>query len=324
MKMKKTPLAISVGLLALALSNTALADYPERPIQLVVPWSAGGGTDAVGRQLAAGLEKELGQSVNVVNRTGGGGIIGHTHIANAQPDGYNIGLITGELTTYRNMGVATVSHEDITPIALVNLDPAAFTVSADAPWQTLDEAIADIEKADLGTYTASGTGPGAPYHLAFSGFLDTQGIDPNKVSLVPSEGAAPALQELAGGGIDIVFSSLPETEAMRNSERVRTLAVFADERVEAFPNIPTASEITGKPWTGGTWRGLAGPEGLPEDVVQTLADATQKVYETEEFQNFMANRGFGTAWRDPQVFTDFLTESDASNGPLIDKLGLAQ
>lgn len=324
MTMKQKQLAMAVGLLVLTLGNTALADYPERPIQLIVPWSAGGGTDAVGRQLAAGLEEELGQSVNVVNRTGGGGIVGHTQIANAQPDGYSIGLITGELATYRNMGTASVSHEDITPIALVNLDPAAFTVSADAPWQTLNEAVTDIETADPGTYTASGAGPGAPYHLAFSGFLDSQGIDPNNISLVPSEGASPALQELAGGGIDIVFSSLPETEAMRNSGRVRTLAVFADERIEAFSDIPTASEITGKPGTGGTWRGLAGPEGLPEDVVQTLADATQKVYETEEFQNFMANRGFGTAWRDPQDFGDFLAEIDASNGPLIDKLGLAK
>lgn len=324
MTMKKTTLAVAIGLVTLPLGSVAFADYPERPIQLIVPWSAGGGTDAVARQLAAGLEQELGQSVNVVNRTGGGGIIGHTQIANARPDGYSIGLITGELATFRNMGIANVSYEGITPIAMVNLDPAAFTVNADSPWQTLDEAVADIEAGDVGTYTASGTGPGTPYHLAFSGFLDTQGIDPNKVSLVPSEGAAPALQELVGGGIDIVFSSLPETDAMRNSGRVRTLGVFSQERVEAFPDIPTAQEITGEPWVGGTWRGLAGPEGLSDDILQILVDAAQKVYETEEFQNFMINRGFGTAWYNAQEFGDFLMEADKNNGPLIERLGLAQ
>ena len=324
MTMIKTPLAISASLIALSLScGAAQADYPERPIQMIVPWSAGGGTDAVARQLAAGLEAELGQSVNVINRTGGGGIIGHTEIANASPDGYTIGMVTGELATYNNMGIASVSYEDISPIALINLDPAAFTVNADSPWQGLKEAMADI-KANPGKYTASGTGPGAPYHLAFSGFLDQQGIDPLNVALVPSEGAAPALQELAGQGVDIVFSSLPETVSMRSSGRVRTLAVFADERVEAFPDIPTASEITGEEWTGGTWRGIAGPARLPKDVVETLAEATQKVYESETFQTFMDNRGFGTAWRGPDAFGDFLAEADATNAPLIDKLGLAR
>ncbi|RTQ99594.1 Bug family tripartite tricarboxylate transporter substrate binding protein [Halomonas nitroreducens] len=323
MIMYKKKIAVSVGIVALALGNVALADYPERPIELIVPWSAGGGTDAVSRQLAEGLKEELGQPVNVVNRTGGGGIVGHTLIGSAQPDGYTIGMITGELGTYENMGLADVSHEDVTPVALINFDPASFTVSADSAWEDLDDALGDIQ-ANAGTYTASGTGPGAPYHLAFSGFLDQQGIDPASVTLVPSEGAAPALQEVAGGGIDIVYSSLPETEAMRSSGRVRTLAVFADERIEAFPDVPTAKEVTGDSWSGGTWRGIAGPEGLPEDVVQTLAEATQSVYDSEEFKAFMANTGFGTVWRGPEAFGEFLIETDATNAPLINKLGLAQ
>jgi len=290
----KYAIIASAGLLTLVLSGGAQADYPERPIELIVPWSAGGGTDAVARQLASGLESELGQPVNVVNRTGGAGVVGHTAMTTARPDGYTLGLVTAEISTYRHIGTSTISHEDLTPIAMVNLDAAAFNIKADSAWQTLDEALSAI-KAAPNEYTVSGSSPGAAYHLAFAGFLDQQGIDPNTVPLVPSEGAAPGLQELAAGGVDIVFSSLPESESMRRSERVRTLAVFADERLEAFPDIPTAAEQTGDAWAAGTWRGLAGPEGLPNEVIETLAEAAQNVWESESFQQFMADSGFGCA-----------------------------
>ncbi|MDW5377707.1 tripartite tricarboxylate transporter substrate binding protein [Halomonas sp. HP20-15] len=324
MTFKKTPLTLSAGLLALGLSiGVAYADYPEKPIQLIVPWSAGGGTDAVARQLANGLQEQLGQPINVINRTGGGGIVGHTTMAMAKPDGYTLGLATAEISTYRNMGTSDISYEDLTPIAMINFDSAAFNVSADSEWDTLDKALADI-KANPGQYTVSGSGPGAAYHLAFAGFLDQQGIDPTSVPLVPSEGAAPAFQELAAGGVDIVFSSLPEAESMRQAGRIDTLAVFSDERLAAFPDVATAKELTGQPWAAGTWRGLVGPDGLPGDIVETLAEATHKVWESEEFQSFMDKRGFGTKWRGPEEFADFMATQDEQNGKIIDKLGLAE
>lgn len=314
---------LSAGLLSLALAGGAQADYPEKPIQLLVPWSAGGGTDAVARQLANGLEDELGQPVNVVNRTGGAGVVGHTAMTVAEPDGYTLGLVTAEISTYQHIGTSNISHQDLTPIAMINFDSAAFNVNADSDWQSLDDALAAIE-ASPNEYTVSGSGPGAAYHLAFTGFLNQQGIDPNSVPLVPSEGAAPAFQELAAGGVDIVFSSLPESESMRSAGRVRTLAVFAEERLEAFPDVPTAEEVTGDPWAAGTWRGVVGPEGLPEDVVETLAEATKAVWESETFQSFMAKRGFGTVWRGPEAFGDFMAEADENNAEIVDKLGLAE
>ncbi|SDL26280.1 Tripartite-type tricarboxylate transporter, receptor component TctC [Modicisalibacter muralis] len=324
MTFKTTSRALSAGLIALGLSfGVAHAAYPEKPIQLIVPWSAGGGTDAIARQLASGLQEQLGQPVNVVNRTGGGGIVGHTTMAMAEPDGYTLGLVTAEISTYRNIGTSDISYEDLTPIAMINFDSAAFNVGAESEWDTLDQALADI-KANPGEYTVSGSGPGAAYHLAFSGFLDQQGIDPTSVALVPSEGAAPGFQELAAGGVDIVFSSLPEAESMRKAGRVDTLAVFSEERLEAFPDVPTAEELTGQPWAAGTWRGLAGPKGLPEDIVETLAEATHKVWESEQFQSFMEQRGFGTQWRGPQAFGEFMAQEDEQNGKIIDKLGLAQ
>lgn len=322
-RMTRKALTTAVGIGSLMLvCGVAQADYPERPIELIVPWSAGGGTDAVARQLASGLEQELGQRVNVVNRTGGAGVVGHTAMTTAQPDGYTLGLATAEISTYRHIGTSTISHEDLTAIAMVNLDAAAFNINADSEWDSLEAALADID-ANPDTYTVSGSSPGAAYHLAFAGFLNQQGIDPNSVPLVPSEGAAPGLQELAAGGVDIVFSSLPESESMRSAGRVRTLAVFADERLDAFPDIPTSEELTGDPWAAGTWRGIAGPEGLPDDVVTTLAEATQRVWDSEEFQSFMADSGFGVDWRGPEDFAAFMAEADANNAEIIDTLGLA-
>ncbi|WP_069383221.1 Bug family tripartite tricarboxylate transporter substrate binding protein [Halomonas caseinilytica] len=310
--------------LMMAASTVAVGDdYPSKPITLIVPWSAGGGTDAVGRQFAAGLQDELGQPVNVVNRTGGSGVVGHMAMKMAPADGYTLGLGTAEIATYQHIGTADLSYEDFTPIALLNLDYAAFTVNADSPWQNLDEALADIADSP-NEYTVSGSAPGAAYHLSFAGFLDQQGIDPNTVNLVPSEGAAPGLQELAAGGVDIVFSSLPEIESMRESGRVRTLAVLANEREDAFPDVPAAKEVTGDDWSHGSWRGLVAPEGLPEDIAQQLLSAAESVWNSEDFQSFMSGRGYGAVWKGPEGFEAFMAEQDSNNETIIDKLGLAQ
>ena len=321
--MRTLPRLLCASLLV-ATSTVAVGDdYPSKPITLIVPWSAGGGTDAVGRQFAAGLQEELGQPVNVVNRTGGSGVVGHMAMKMARPDGYTLGLGTAEIATYRHIGTADLSYEDFTPIALLNLDYAAFTVNAESPWQNLEDALSDLAESP-NEYTVSGSAPGAAYHLSFAGFLDQQGIDPNTVNLVPSEGAAPGLQELAAGGVDIVFSSLPETESMRESDRVRTLAVLSSEREEAFPDIPAAGEVTGDDWSHGSWRGLVGPEGLPEEVSERLLSAAETVWNSEDFQSFMEGRGFGAVWEGPEGFEAFMAEQDANNASIIDKLGLAQ
>lgn len=310
--------------LLLASATVALAgDYPSRPITLIVPWSAGGGTDAVARQFAVGLQEELGQPVNVVNRTGGSGVIGHMAIKMARPDGYTLGLGTAEITTYQHIGTANLSYDDFTPIAMLNLDYAAFTVNTESSWQTLDQALEDIADAP-NEYTVSGSAPGAAFHLAFASFLDQQAINPNTVNLVPSEGATPGLQELAAGGVDMVFSSLPETDSMRQSGRVRTLAVLAGEPQPAFPEVPAAGDRVGDDWSQGTWRGLVGPRGVSEEVTQRLVEAAEHVWHSDDFQSFMTGRGFGVEWQGPQEFEAFMAKQDASNASTIIKLGLAQ
>ena len=322
--MKRLVFAAAVAALAVGVaSGPASADFPERPITMIVPWAAGGGTDAVARMLASRMEETLGQPINVVNRTGAGGVVGHTAMTEAAPDGYTIGLATAEITTYDHMGTSEITHEDLTPIALVNFDASAFNVNADSEWDDVNEALEAIRQSP-GEYKMSGMPVGAAYHLAFAAMLGEHGIDPKAVPVVPSQGAAPGFQELAAGGVAIVPSSLPEAESMRQAGRVKTLAVLADERLEAYPDVPTIAEATGTASAGGTWRGIVGPAGLPDDVRATLAEALEAAWQSEEFQTFMKERGFGTRWLPADEFGAFMADAYAINGEVIGRLGLAQ
>ena len=166
----------AVALFASAIG--AQADYPDRPLTLIVPWAAGGGTDAVARLIAAGLEQNLGSPVNVVNRVGAGGVIAHAEIATAAPDGYTIGLATTELSTYYWGATGEVTWKDYTPIALVNFDPSAIHVNASSDWQAAKEVIDAIRDGEAGAYKMSGVPIGGAAHLAFGGLLNSMGIDP--------------------------------------------------------------------------------------------------------------------------------------------------
>jgi tripartite-type tricarboxylate transporter receptor subunit TctC len=288
---------------ALVLPGAARASWPDRPIQMIVPWSAGGGTDAVARIIASGLEGKLGVRVNVVNRTGGGGVIGHTAMATAPPDGYTVGMATKELSTFYWAGTSNLTYRDVTPIAKVNFDPAAFHVRADSEWKTLKDAIEAIRKAPHGHYRMGGVPVGAGWHLALGGLLLQLGIDPTTLTVVPHEGAAPGFAELAAGGVHIVPSSLPEGVAMVQAGRVRRLAVFADERTPAFPDVPTVKEELGIAHTGGSWRGIVAPKGLGAEIQTRLRDHLKVVHDSNQFREFMARRGFGVVWMGSDEFT---------------------
>jgi tripartite-type tricarboxylate transporter receptor subunit TctC len=316
-------LTVSASILALT-SGAALAAYPEKAITLIVPWSAGGGTDAVGRILAAGLSVELGVQVNVVNKPGGGGVIGHSEMLNANPDGYTIGFGTAELATYYWAGQADFQATDLAPIALVNFDAGAFHVGASSDWTDMEAALEDISSMQAGTYTVSGTGPGAAYHLAFAGFLKANGLEPLSITLVPSQGAAPGFQELAAGGVDVVLSSLPEGIAMMQAERSKPLAVFSAERIAAFPDVPTAEEATGVAFTGGTWRGVVAPRGTDAEIQEILETAVINVANSEGFQSFMNDKGFGIQILDANGFGAFLGEQSEQFGAIMNDLGIAQ
>jgi tripartite-type tricarboxylate transporter receptor subunit TctC len=324
---RQSILMLIVGAVALAGSlpfvAVARAEYPDRPITLIVPWGAGGGTDAAARIIAAVLKDELGQPVNVVNRTGGSGVVGHQAIADAEPDGYTLGFATGEINMMHWEGLTDLTYKAFTPIALMNLDPAALQVSAASDYKTAQDLV-DAIKASPGELKASGTGQGGSWHLAIAGMLNAAGIKPNAVPWVPSNGAAEGLQDLVAGGVDIVPCSLPEARAMIDAGRVRSLAVMSDHRADVMPEVPTLKEAIGLDWTLGDWRGVVGPKGLPDEAVKVLVPAMQKVYESDQYRDFMKKRGYGIKWAGGEDFGDFMAKEDDVFGEIVQAVGLAR
>jgi len=312
---------LAIALLAAA--ATAHAQYPQRPIQLIVPWGAGGGTDATARIIGTLLERDLKQPVNVVNRTGGSGVVGHDAIAKAPADGYTLGLITVEITMMHHVGLTQLKHTDYTPIGLVNADPAGIHVRTDSPYKSVKELLSAI-KANPGKMKASGTGQGGIWHLAIAGLLKQQGIDPNALPWVPSNGAAPGMQDMVAGGVDVVPCSIPEARAMIDSGKARALAIMDANPPALYPNVPTLKKELGSDWAIAAWRVIAAPKGLPADVQKTLVTALKKVYDSKDYKDFMASRGFGVVWADPAGTTKFMADSDANLGAALKAVGLAK
>ncbi len=314
----------SLAAIALSVAAGAVhAAWPERPITLVVPWGAGGGTDATARIIGALLEKDLGQPVNVVNRTGGSGVVGHQAIAAAPPDGYTIGVITVEISMMHWQGITELSGTSYTPIGLVNIDPAGLQVRADSPYKTVNDLVAAV-KANPGKFKASGTGQGGIWHLAIAGMLKDLKVDPATVPWVPSNGAAPGLQDLVAGGVEIVPCSLPEARSLIDAGKVRSLAVMSDTAAALYPNVPTLKAATGSDWKIGAWRGIAAPKGLPPEARDKLVAAIKKIAASKEYTDFMASRGFGVLYQGPDDFAKFMAKADADLGATMKAVGIAK
>ena len=322
---RRSLLAGAVAALALVASAlpAAAQNYPSRPITLIVPWGAGGGTDATARIIGSLLEKELGQPVTVVNRTGGSGVVGHSAIASAPPDGYTIGMATVEIGMMHWQGLTGLSGASYTPIGLVNADPAGINVRADAPYKTVSDLIAAI-KANPGKFKASGTGQGGIWHLAIAGLLRDQKVDPTALPWVPSNGAAPGLQDMVAGGVEVAPCSLPEARSLIDAGKVKSLAVMDAKRSALYPNVPTLKEAVGSDWTMAAWRGIVAPKGIPADVRDKLGAAVRKVVASKEYTDFMSSRGFGVIYAGPDDYGRFMAKSDTDLGATMKAVGLVK
>ena len=315
--------AVVACLGALLFAAAAQAAYPERPITLIVPWAAGGGTDATARIIAALMEKDLKQPINVVNRTGGSGVVGHDAIAKAPADGYTIGLITVEIAMMHHQGLTALTPTDYTPIGLVNADPSGVVVRTDSPYKNMKDLIAAI-KANPGKMKASGTGQGGIWHLAIAGLLKEQGVDPNALPWVPSNGAAPGMQDMIAGGVDVVPCSIPEARPMIDAGKARALVIMDANPPALYPNVPTLQKELGSNWQIAAWRVIAAPKGIPADVQKALGAALKRVYDSKDYKDFMASRGFGTVWADADGTTKFMAASDQNLGAALKAVGLAK
>lgn len=288
---------------------------------MVCAWAAGGGTDRIARIVGTLMEKEFGQPVNVVNRTGGSGAVGHTAGATADPDGYTFTIITIEIAMMHWQGLAQVAPKDFLPIGQVNFDPAGVQVKADAKWQNVKELLTDA-KAAPGKLKASGTGKGGIWHLALAGMLKSQGLAPDAIAFVPSDGAAPGLQELLAGGVQVVPASLPEGGSLIDAKKVKALGIMGEKRDAHFSDVPTLKE-QGIDYVMGVWRGFGLPLKTKPEIVSAYEATLKKVVDSAEFKDFMSKNGFGMQYRNAKDFGQLMADTDKSLGQTMKDVGLA-
>ncbi len=316
-------LACGLALLSGLGVSPAEAAWPERPVSIIVPAAAGGGTDATGRLLAKQLQDIFKQPFNVVNQGQAGGVVGHTNIGTARPDGYTLGIIY-PYAQYKLLGQADINRDMFTAISQFNFDPAGFHAPINTPYKTLKEALAAIKANPSKFKIGCGGSCGGSWDIPVGGLLIDQGIDTKQINFIPSNGAAVSLQELAAGGLDFVTCSAPEAKALIEAGKVQPLVVMSDDRISAFPNIATVKEQIGKTFEGGAWRGLAGPKGLPPEIVQALEKAVKQIYDSAEFRDALTARGFGMRYRSAAEFQAFLKEHEEFTTRIMTALNMVK
>ena len=297
--------------------------FPDRPVQLIVPWAAGGGMDSVMRIFANGLENELKVPVNVINRTGGGGLTGHTFIATAPADGYTIGGASPEISFYKSLGLGDLTTESFDLFSRLSLIPAGVTVLASGPYKSWADYLKAVKDSPKGTLMASGTGVGGSWHIASGGVLKAAGLPPDAVRWVPSNGGAPALQDLVAGGISAFTGSPIEAKPMLDAGRVRTILMMTSERHPSFPDVPSAKEM-GLDWTYENWFALAAPKGIPADRRKILFDAAQRTMQREDVRKGMLDRGITPVWDKPGEFDAYVKIFTERGNAVLKDLGLTK
>jgi tripartite-type tricarboxylate transporter receptor subunit TctC len=292
-------------------------EFPSQDIEMIVPWSAGGGTDRTGRQLAELADEKLDSSVFVSNQTGGSGSVGFNAIANSDADGHTVGVTTVEICTISHLDIADITPDALDPVIQYNFDPASLTVHEDAPYSTIDEFVEYAEE-NPGEINISNSGIGAIWHLSGAGFALEADID---VEHIGYDGGEPATTAVVNGEVDATTASAAEVAPQVEDGPLEVLGVFGEERLDLFPDTPTLREA-GYDFTMGAWRGLTVPEGTPEDRIEMLRDTFTEVYESDDFQGFMEDNGFGLVYRDTDEFGSFMDSEYERFGEVIDNLDL--
>lgn len=321
--MKLITTAAAAVLAVAAATSGVMAQYPDRPVTLLVPWSAGGGTDATGRIIATMLEEKLGQPFNVVNRTGGGGIVGHEAIKAADPDGYTLGIITTELSMYEAVGSADLNYADYTLIGLYNADPSAVFVKSDSPFETIQD-LAEAVQADPSAIQASGANFGGLNHLSWISLVQGLDVPGDQAQWVPTDGGAPSLQLLASGAIDVAVVQFPEAQALIEAGEIRPLAYLGNEANPQHPDVPPVKEALDIDFAIAGWRGLGAPAGLPDDVTATLGEALEEIVASDAFHEQMSKLNYGVEWAGGADFEDYLRRRGEAFGAAISSAGLDQ
>lgn len=299
---KKSLLALA-GALTVTFSASVLAEYPEKPIQVIVPWGAGGDSDLTTRIWADAVEKELGVPVVVINKTGGGGVVGTSFVAKAKPDGYtliNAGLSNMLVTP--NFTKTPYNFNTFDPVVKFTSVPLAVVVAKDSPYKNFDDFIASAQskKVTQGSWGASSSGTIMANIIANqSGY---------KVKYVHAKGAAASMVSVVGGHIDSAVSFPPAFGPHVKADRARVLVM--NQKMDAFPGVPTFSDYGIKGSFGG-WSGVFAPKGVPQEVVDKLTQATANAMKNPKVLAAYENIGALVDFRHGQ---SWITDLEATYG----------
>lgn len=315
--LKKT--LLTTAALAIASVTASAQDFPKRPINLVVPFNAGGGTDLLIRGFAPHFAEAIGGDAYVSNMAGGSGTVGAAALSQQKPDGYQMG--------YWSITVATIQPQikDIpygldswTPICSIAASPTILFTNASSPFNTIEEVVSAV-KENPGKYVFGSSGPGAMTHLttvaAFAG-LDVL----DDLKHLPFQGSGPALQAMAAGTIQF----FGDTEILMKKGDFRPLMVFNKERLENFPDVPTAAEagIASPLNELYLWGGLFAPAGVDAEVAKQLSSACETAVNSDGFKEFAVNTNTVINYQDATDFNEFYRAQYEANSAIIDAAGL--
>ncbi len=307
MQQHRLGIAIIASAVALALAASHASAqkkdaYPTKPIRMIVPFAPGGGTDIVARAMAQKLTESLGQSVVVDNRAGGGGTIGAETAVRSLPDGYTLAMVSGSYAA--NAALFKLPYDpvnDVTPISLIGETGFLVSLHPSVSAKTIKELVA-LAKAKPGGLNYASTGTGGITHLATELF-DT--MTEVKMTHIPYKGTGPALIDLLGGQVQIMFGALPAMVPQHKVGKLRGIAVTTSKRSGAVPDVPTVGE-TVPGYEAILWYAFFGPRNLPKDIVTRLNTEIAKAISTPEMKERMAGEGLEPAGGPPSQFGDVL------------------
>lgn len=309
-------------LLAIALTtgvtcSSYAQQFPDgKPIEMTVMFGAGSAADITARHLAEGMSKVLGVPVPVVNRTGGGGAVGYSHVSQQKPDGYSIIWNSNSISTNYHSGILPFDYQAFEPVARVSVEIPALAVRADAPWKTLKELM-EYAKANPDKVRIGNSGAGSHTHFVAGALFATAGA---KVIHVPF-GAGQAVVNLLGSRIEGTVQLPAALVGHVKGGELRVIAVLGASREPVFPDVPTAEE-QGYKVALDMWRGIAAPKGTPKAVVTKLQDAIKKTIESSEFVAAGKTVGFTPAYLPADDFGKLIASDDQRLADVMAELGL--
>jgi len=312
------PLLIALAVLCPAVAQAQ--DFPNRNIRLIVPFPPGGPNDIIARVVGKRMEEILKQTIVVDNRSGQGGVLGTDLVAKAAPDGYTVGIASaGALAISPSMEkVAYDTLKDLQPVTLVAKVPEMLVVATSVPASNMKELVA-LAKAQPGKLNFASSGPGSMPHLAGELFKLTAKID---MTHVPYKGAAPAVNDLLGQQVQMVFLDLPVLLPQINAGKLRPIAVGAPERVPSAPDVPTTAEVGMPDLLTENWYGMVAPAHTPPKIVAILNKAAVEAIKDSEVKEKLANQGAILVGDTPEQFAAYIDSETKKWAMVIKEAGV--